>query len=153
MFAFHPEVAALFRAGGWSPERRTDLAVWEQKLRAQGFELFGAAERVLACVGGLTVRGPARAETRGCAREIVFDPLAGGDGKRERFKEWEQLVGQRLYPLADLGPRLSLMVAEDGAVFAGQMCLFYRYGGTFEEAMAMYFLGAGAKPIQCSWCD
>lgn len=153
MFAFHPEVAVLFRSAGWEPERRVEIGTWEEALRVQGFQLFPAAERILTSVAGLTVRGPARVETRWRPREIVFDPRAGGAGERDRFEEWEELVGQRLYPLADLNPRLSVAVAEDGAIFAGQMCLFYRYGETFEEAMALYFLGFGAGAIRCSWCD
>jgi hypothetical protein len=152
VFAFHPEVDTLFRSAGWHPERRVDVATWHTSLSGQGFQLFPAAERILGCVGGLTVRGPARAETRWCAREIVFDPVRASAGQSKHFREWEELVGQKLYPLADLTPRLGVVVAEDGTIFAGIKCLFYRYGGTFEEAMMLYFLGL-QHPVQCTWCD
>jgi hypothetical protein len=152
VFAFHPEVDSLFRSAGWLPERRVDVAVWHTALGSQGFQLFPAAERIVGSVGGLTVRGPTRAETRWYPREVVFDPLSGGDGEFDRFEQWREVVGQRLYPLADLNPRLCVMVAEDGEIFAGQMSLFYRYGATFEEAMALFFLGI-QHPVQCSWCD
>ncbi|MBN9120902.1 MAG: SUKH-3 domain-containing protein [Planctomycetes bacterium] len=153
MFVFHPEVADLFRSAGWLPERRVEIATWEEALRARGIPIFPAAERVIASVGGLTVRGPARVETRWCPRAITFDPLAGSAGGCEQFERWRELVGQRLYPLADLKPRLCLTVAEDGSLFAGQKDLFYRYGDTFEEAMALHFLGAGTRPLQGQWCD
>jgi hypothetical protein len=152
MFAFHPEIDSLFRAAGWLPERCVEIAVWDAALRTQGFQFFPAAERIVAGVGGLTVRGPARAETRWYPREITFDPVIGGDGEFDRFEQWQQLVGQRLYPLADLNPRLCVMVAEDGVIFAGQMNLFYRYGHTFEEAMELFFLGP-QRPVRCVWCD
>jgi hypothetical protein len=150
MFTFHPEVAKLFCAAGWAPERRVEVASLEKALSSRGLHLFPAAARILASVGGLTVRGPARAETRGYAREIAFDPLRGA-ADREQFEMWEQLAGRRLCPLAGPCPRLCLLVAEDGGLFAGQTHLFYRYGSTFEEAMALYFLGA--QPVRCPWCD
>jgi hypothetical protein len=152
VFAFHPEVEALFRAAGWSPERRAEVAPWDAALRTRGFQLFPAAERVIESVGGLTVRGPARAETRWYPREIAFAPCARVEGEFDQFERWQQLVGQRLYPLADLTPRLCVMVAEDGSIFAGIKNLFYRYGATFEEAMELYFLGP-RQPVRCAWCD
>lgn len=152
MFKFHPEVDALFRSAGWHPERRVDVGTWHAPLSTQGFELFAAAERIVGSVGGLTVRAPARAETRWIAREVTFDPVRASAGEVEHFRQWEESVGLRLYPLADVTPRLCLMAAEDGVIFAGIKCLFYRYGGTFEEAMALHFLGV-QSPVQCNWCD
>jgi hypothetical protein len=83
---------------------------------------------------------------------MIFDPVRASAGEAEHFRQWQESVGQKLYPLADLTPRLCVMVAEDGAIYAGIKCLFYRYGATFEEAMALYFLGI-QNPVQCNWCD
>jgi len=52
--------------------------------------------------------------------------------------------------VADLNPRLIVMVGEDGAIFAGMMDLFYKWGSIFEDAMSPYFLGAG-QSMQCIW--
>jgi hypothetical protein len=138
---FAPEVELLFCAAGWTADRQIDPAPWHDVLRGERFVMFLAAERVIRNVGGLVVRGPGRPETNGYSREITFDPVKGGTGEHDRFEEWQELTGTLLYPLADLNPRLSVMVGEDGAVYAGQMDLFYRWGDTFEEAMELFFLG------------
>ena len=52
VFAFHPEVDALFRSAGWLPERRVDVATWHAKLADQGVQLFPVAEPSSAALVG-----------------------------------------------------------------------------------------------------
>jgi hypothetical protein len=144
---FNSQVEALFCAAGWTADRCVDPAQWHDRLRREGFVLFPVAERVVRNVGRLIVRGPGRPETNEYSREVSFDPVDGGAGEYDRFEEWQRLTGMLLYPLADLNPRLSVMVGEDGSVYAGQMDLFYRWGDTFEKAMEVYFLGS-RRPVE-----
>ncbi|MGW2564173.1 SUKH-3 domain-containing protein [Streptomyces sp. NPDC001514] len=94
------EVEAVLRGSGWHPGRSVDTAVWRERLEAEGFRVHSAAEEFLREFGGLTVDSGGPGITR--AREAFeLDPLLAL-GEDDRFGEWGEEIGRRLFPLGEL---------------------------------------------------
>ncbi|MFI8350972.1 SUKH-3 domain-containing protein [Streptomyces sp. NPDC085596] len=95
-----PEVVRVLEASGWAPGRRVDTGCWRSMFEPVGLVMHGAAEAFLREFGGLTmnVSGPGIT----CARTpFELDPeLAGGE--EDRFLEWSESIGRRLFPVGEL---------------------------------------------------
>ncbi|OPF82500.1 hypothetical protein VT50_0207075 [Streptomyces antioxidans] len=100
MSEWSPEVREVLAASGWTAGRRVDTAHWRSMFEAVGIVMHDAAETFLQEFGGLSVRigGPGLS----CAREpFALDPeLACGED--DRFSEWSDSLGIRLFPLGEL---------------------------------------------------
>lgn len=94
------EVEEVLRGAGWYPGRNSDPAPWREQLEADGFHIHPSAETFLREFGGLSVGHSGPGITR--AREpFELDPLLAL-GEADRFGEWGQEIGRRLYPLGEL---------------------------------------------------
>ncbi|MGW1093504.1 SUKH-3 domain-containing protein [Streptomyces sp. NPDC002596] len=94
------EVETVLRGAGWYPGRSIDTTGWRERLEADGFRIHSTAEEFLREFGGLTVGSGGRGITR--AREAFeLDPLLAL-GEDDRFGEWGEEIGRRLFPLGEL---------------------------------------------------
>ena len=100
MIDWSPEVRKVLKRSGWAPGRRTDTRRWRSMFERAGLPMHDAAESFLQEFGGLTVRISGPGIT--CAREpFELDP-ALVQGEEDRFLEWGEEIGHRLFPLGEL---------------------------------------------------
>ncbi|MGW4723758.1 SUKH-3 domain-containing protein [Streptomyces sp. NPDC004291] len=113
----HPwssEVERVLREAGWHAGRTVDTAGWKQLLEQDGFRSHAAAEDFLREFGGLTAGHGGAGITR--AREpFDLDPLLAL-GEADRFDEWSEEIGHRLFPVGELTGGL-LGLDEDGELY------------------------------------
>ncbi|MFG2813696.1 SUKH-3 domain-containing protein [Streptomyces sp. NPDC048410] len=100
MSAWTPEVVEVLEASGWVPGRRVDTDGWRAMFEPHGLAMHDAAAAFLREFGGLTVRVSGPGIT--CARTpFELDPeLARGE--EDRFLDWGESIGRRLFPLGEL---------------------------------------------------
>ncbi|MFE0641792.1 SUKH-3 domain-containing protein [Streptomyces sp. NPDC058877] len=115
MSNWSPEVNAVLEASGWTPGRKVGTDRWRSMFESVGLAMHDAAEAFLQEFGGLTVNvnGPGIS----CARTpFELDPeLAWGEN--DRFAEWGEAIGRRLYPLGELDHgRFFLGIDEAGVI-------------------------------------
>ncbi|MFE2581540.1 SUKH-3 domain-containing protein [Streptomyces sp. NPDC059378] len=116
MSKWSQEVLEVLEASGWTAGRRVDTAGWRSRFEAVGIVMHDAAEKFLQEFGGLIVNigGPGI----NCAREpFELDPeLAWGED--DRFSEWSDSLGRRLFPLGELDHgRFFLGIDEDSEIY------------------------------------
>ncbi|MEV0603107.1 SUKH-3 domain-containing protein [Streptomyces sp. NPDC050315] len=100
MSEWSPGVLEVLEASGWTAGRRVDTAGWRSMFEAVGIGMHDAAERFLSEFGGLTVSvgGPGITSSQELCE---FEPeLACGE--EDRFSEWSEALGRRLFPLGEL---------------------------------------------------
>ncbi|MFE5947112.1 SUKH-3 domain-containing protein [Streptomyces sp. NPDC056480] len=138
-------MADVLEASGWAPGRMVDTARWRTRFAALGFDMHAAALAFLKEFGGLTVNvsGPGIS----CARTpFELDPeLAWGD--EDRFTEWGEAIGRRLYPLGELDHgRFFLGIDEVGVIYLveGWIADF----GPMPRAMENLALGVAPRAIE-----
>jgi hypothetical protein len=92
------------------------LGSWTSQL-APGFVIFPAAAVALRRFGGIDVVQSGWGVS--VAREtFTLDPTLAL-GEEDRFRDYEVLIGQHLYPLGECGNgNYFLAISEDGSVFA-----------------------------------
>ncbi|MFD8735878.1 SUKH-3 domain-containing protein [Streptomyces sp. NPDC059618] len=116
MSEWSPEVLEVLEASGWTVGRRVDTAGWRSRFEAVGLVMHDAAGRFLQEFGGLTVSigGPGINRAR---EPFELDPeLAWGED--DRFSEWSESVGRRLFPLGELDHgRFFLGIDEDCEIY------------------------------------
>lgn len=116
MSSWSTETGKVLEASGWTPERQVDTDRWRSMFEAVGLAMHDAAEAFLQEFGGLTVNvsGPGIS----CARTpFELDPeLAWGED--DRFAEWGESIGHRLFPLGELDHgRFFLGIDEVGVIY------------------------------------
>ncbi|MEU4065899.1 SUKH-3 domain-containing protein [Streptomyces wedmorensis] len=112
--AWSSEVERVLREAGWHPGRAVDTTGWKQQLEQDGFRSHAAAEDFLRELGGLAVGHGGAGITR--AREpFDLDPLLAL-GEADRFDEWSEEIGHRLFPVGELAGGL-LGLDEDGELY------------------------------------
>ncbi|MGW4871862.1 SUKH-3 domain-containing protein [Streptomyces chartreusis] len=116
MSEWSPEVLEVLEASGWTAGRQVDTTGWRSMFEAVGIVMHDAAERFLQEFGGLTVNigGPGINRAR---EPFELDPeLAWGED--DRFSEWSDSLGRRLFPLGELDHgRLFLGIDEGGEIY------------------------------------
>lgn len=101
MSSWSSKVRKVLQASGWTPGRKVDTGRWRVMFERTGLSMHDAAERFLREFGGLTVNisGPGVS----CAREpFELDPALAWDSEEDRFLEWGESIGRRLFPLGEL---------------------------------------------------
>jgi hypothetical protein len=115
MSEWSPEVLEVLEASGWTVGRRVDTADWRSMFEAVGIVMHDAAEAFLQEFGGLTVSvgGPGISRAR---EPFELNPeLAWGED--DRFSEWSDSLGRRLFPLGELdGGRFFLGIDEGSEI-------------------------------------
>ncbi|MGW1246567.1 SUKH-3 domain-containing protein [Streptomyces sp. NPDC002535] len=111
-----PEVERVLREAGWHPGRVVDATCWKQQLEQEGFRSHAAAEDFLREFGELAVGHGGAGITR--AREpFALDPLLAL-GEADRFDQWSQEIGHRLFPVGELADGLAFLgLDEDGELY------------------------------------
>ncbi|WP_189801752.1 SUKH-3 domain-containing protein [Streptomyces tanashiensis] len=99
-YAWPSEVETVLRDAGWHPGRAVDTRAWKERLEQDGFRSHAAAEGFLREFGELTVghRGGGITRARG---PFDLDPLLAL-GEADRFAEWSEEIGHRLFPVGEL---------------------------------------------------
>ncbi|MFF7181555.1 SUKH-3 domain-containing protein [Streptomyces sp. NPDC008121] len=136
--AWSSEVERALRAAGWYPGRALDTRDWKQQWEQDGFRSHAAAEDFLREFGGLWVGHGGAGITR--AREpFDLDPLLAL-GEADRFGEWGEEIGRRLFPIGELDRGHAFLgLDEDGELYAVDDWLA-RFG-RMPEAMENLVLG------------
>lgn len=141
MERFSNTVELTLKDAGWFAGRNVNDQVeeWSRNLHFDGFEIFPAAERVLAEFGGLIVTQDAPGLS--CAREpfSVVPTLAAGEA--DRFGEFATHLKTRLYPLGEAaGGNCFLAIAENGEVFLIMDDILW-LGQNMDQALEKLILG------------
>ena len=142
---FSDVVVDALKNSGWQPGRRVDDSTIRGWLRSlEGFEVNGAAERVLQEFGGLKIdqRGPGVSVARG---PINFDPMKAS-GEDDRFADFASLTG-KLFPLGEVWGGYALFaISPDERVFA-VMDDVWLVGESFAEALDHLVRGVKSKRL------
>ncbi|MET7356681.1 SUKH-3 domain-containing protein [Streptomyces mirabilis] len=116
MSEWSPQVLEVLEASGWAAGRQVDTVGWRSMFEAVGIVMHDAAEAFLQEFGGLTVSigGPGINRAR---EPFDLDPeLVWGED--DRFSEWSDSLGRRLFPLGELGHgRFFLGIDEDREIY------------------------------------
>jgi hypothetical protein len=142
------ETEAELRAAGWREGRDVGekLSTWESLLQeSDKFELFAEARRALREFGELSVcrTGPGR---EGARSSFHLDPSLTA-GEADRFEEYEQTLGEKLFPLGEVDEgHAYLVMSESGKTYLLMDFLIY-LAPTFEEAMEALIEGRRGKVL------
>lgn len=144
MSEWSPEALEVLEASGWTAGRRVDTTGWRSMFEAVGIVMHDAAEKFLQEFGGLIVSigGPGTNRAR---EPFELDPeLAWGED--DRFSEWSESLGRRLFPLGELdGGRFFLGIDEDS-----EICLVETWVASFgpmPQALENLILGVMPRRI------
>ncbi|MDR6981121.1 hypothetical protein J2X68_007863 [Streptomyces sp. 3330] len=106
----------VLEASGWMAGRRVDTTGWRSRFEAVGIVMHDAAEQFLQEFGGLivSVDGPGINRAR---EPFELDPeLAWGED--DRFSEWSDSLGIRLFPLGEFDHgRFFLGIDDDSEIY------------------------------------
>lgn len=142
---FNPTTLRVLTAAGWTErrDRPDDLDLWEKKL-SLGFALFSSAADALRRFGGIQVTR--RAPGAGWAlRSFHLDPVLALD-EEDRFEEFGELLGARLYPLGELDDgHAFLAIDEAGRVYA-LMLDVWLLGDSIDDAIEALVTGDATTP-------
>ena len=143
---FSKIVSETLRAAGWFPGRRVPTDNWRQRLEADSFRSSEVAVDALAEFGGLQIRQRGAGITM--ARESIdLDPCLAL-GERDRFLQFEGLIGRGLFPLGEGGGgHFFIAMSDEGAVF-GVADGIVQLGATIEEALTNLILGIRGVAIR-----
>ncbi|MET8783940.1 SUKH-3 domain-containing protein [Streptomyces sp. NPDC004589] len=144
MSSWSPETGEVLEASGWTPGRKVSTDHWRSMFEAAGLAMHDAAEVFLQEFGGLTVNvsGPGIS----CARTpFELDPeLAWGED--DRFAEWGESIGHRLFPLGELDHgRFFLAIDEVGVIYLVET--WVASFGPMPQAMENLVLGVAPRRI------
>lgn len=144
MRSWSPEVAEVLAGSGWVPGRRVGTERWRAVFEAVGLDMHDAAAAFLEEFGGLTVdvRGPGIS----CARTPFELAPELARGEEDRFAEWGESIGRRLFPLGELDEgRFFLGIDEAGEVYlvASWVASF----GPMPQAMEHLVLGVAPDRV------
>lgn len=100
MIELAAEAQRFLVEAGWFPGRRVDISAWHSSYAKTGLVMHEAAANFLSEFGGLKVghRGPGVTSSR---EAFDLDP-ALVVGEEDRFIEWGQEIGRRLFPVGGL---------------------------------------------------
>ncbi|MEV5881011.1 SUKH-3 domain-containing protein [Streptomyces sp. NPDC052101] len=144
MSCWSQEVREVLEASGWTPGRKVDTGRWRSMFITVGLAMHDAAEAFLQEFGGLTVNvsGPGIS----CARTpFALDPeLAWGED--DRFVQWGESIGHRLFPLGELDHgRFFLGINEVGVIYLVET--FVASFGPMPQALENLVLGVAPRRI------
>lgn len=133
---------------GWSPARCVDSSRWEAVMSQDGLEIVPTAKCIMKSFGGLviSIRSPPDAE---CQPPVAYFDLQmpGGQADVSRIVDWQDRLGVRLNPIAELSNGQSvLVVASDGRIFGILDARIYLYGESFVDAIENVFLSGKKSP-------
>jgi hypothetical protein len=101
MVEWRPEVREVLERAGWWPGRKIDTDRWRSQFESTGIPMHQAADAFLQEFGNLSVSisGPGISRAR---EPFVIDPELLWDSEEDRFLEWSETIGRRLFPLGEL---------------------------------------------------
>lgn len=141
-----PDVDAVLRKAGWTPDRWHPLSEDEWVRRVgPGFTWSPAAHDALARFAGIRVEqsGPGVAAARGT---FEFRPEAAL-GEDDRFEWFRPIIHTGLFPLGEMdGGHAFLAVARDGRVYA-LMDEAWRVGETIEDEITALVRGTAITKL------
>lgn len=134
--SFSERTARLLSQAGWSPHRTVDASQAVAYLRSDGYAVFATVERFLSVFFGLVVRYPHYKDPTVVDR-MHFDAEAAA---RNVFPEtvggWASLVRTALCPIGEaFRENMTLLMSEQGKVYAGRDDLLLEVGSDAEEAI------------------
>jgi hypothetical protein len=138
-----PEVEAVLMQAGWDPDRdrSTEVTAWLGQL-GEAFPIVRTALDVLGRFGGLDVEliGPGEEWSR---QSFRIDPTLAL-GEDDRFTDFSEMLGVRLFPLGEVGNQALLALGEDGKVYALMLDLWW-VGDSIDEAIERLVRGLSGR--------
>lgn len=145
---FSKQTIDLLEASGWRPERKISIDHWIEKLESEGYLVLQEAKEILESFGELTVV-PLKTEKAVYASEVLrFDPILAGAGEYDRISYWENRLGVRMTPIAEIGGGATLLIAGNGEVYSSWDRFLSREGVSFEDAIEHTLIKADRMPEQ-----
>jgi SUKH-3 immunity protein of toxin-antitoxin system len=136
IFSVKPEVEAVLRECGWTPDRRVPTEQWNEPLLQKGLPCFPAALRILENFGGLIVDPPGRERPQFPLERMMFDPIFAAWGYLGWIAQLQERYRLRFFPVAENGNERMLLVSDCGRVFRlSGGSLFDCFGESLEEAV------------------
>jgi hypothetical protein len=74
-----------------------------------------------------------------------FFPLEAGSGQRDMVEVWERSLKRTLFPLGEVFRYMTLLVADDGRIYAGETDTLHLIGDNIDRALET-LIDAKSKP-------
>ncbi len=136
----------VLTAVGWAPDRSVPTSQWIAALEAGGFSVVPAAAAILRNFGGLTLPPVRRPSDPHAPENLVFDPLGTADPEAAAY--WEQFLGKKLTPIAEVGDQGCLLLAETGEVYTSWDRFLFRDGDSLEDALENTLVFGRRRPVE-----
>lgn len=139
----HSDVARILAEAGWDPnrDRSDEITRWLSQL-GDCFPVVQGARDVLTRLGGLNVQltGPGEEWSR---QSFRIDPTLAL-GEDDRFADFSQMLGVRLFPLGEVGHEAFLALGEDRKIYALMLDLWL-VGDSVDEALDALVRGRSGR--------
>jgi hypothetical protein len=142
-----PEVDRCLRTAGWTPSRQVETSGWLTQLSSEGYTVVAAARPILQSLGGLTIFPVEEDDQAFTPQPFDFCPLDAGSGQRDLVELWEKRLGQPLLPLGQAFGYMTLLVAGDGRILAGETDTLHLIGQDIDEALEVMITAKRAPTV------
>jgi len=130
-----PSIEHCLRQGGWYPGRHVDPTCWLKPLEQEGFSVSPPADQILRVLGGLRFDPPESDDQAFRPAPFDFLPLEAGSGQRDIVEVWEGTLKRTLFPLGEVFRYMTLLVADDGRIYAGETDTLHFIGDNIDRAL------------------
>lgn len=137
----------ILRAVGWNPGRCVPTEHWTTLLSREGFQMLPEATLHLSELGGLEIVGKRLPESLRPGCNMLFNPELAASGEFDRVEYWEQRLGLRLSPIAEVDGGI-LLLGADGRAWVCFCNLLFVAGNSFDEAIENLLVNRGQKLVE-----
>ena len=106
-----------------------------------------AARQILESFGGLKLTPSEEDNQAFTPQPFEFCPVEAGSGQRDLVGVWEVQLGQPLLPLGQAFGYMTLLIAADGRVLAGETDTLHLIGETIGDALETMIVARSAPTI------
>ena len=145
--ALSAPVDRCLRGAGWTPSRRADPSEWLDQLSKEGYTVVPAARPILESLASLTIVPDEEDDQVFTPQPFDFCALDAGSGQRDLVQLWETRLGQPLFPLGQAFGYMTLLVADDGRVLAGETDTLHLIGKNIDEALEVMIIAKRAPTV------
>ncbi|WP_162655956.1 SUKH-3 domain-containing protein [Tuwongella immobilis] len=138
MLIANPTIIEILTASGWSAGRSVDISNWVSQLEDAGYEMNTMSLLVLSSLGGLTIHPDSSDSQVYSPSPIRFDPTLLK--WLPRPLPWEYQLGTVLSPLGECYDDSSLLIGNDGRLYANWDSFMECLGENFEDSLCTLLL-------------
>jgi len=141
-----PYVVKVLKANNWTVDRKIDIIPVIEQLENEGYHCFEYAKKVLESLNGISIYVNSADGYMGAQLDI--DALDGGSGEYDRLEDFEQIAGEKLFPIGH-NPIEFIYVGESKKVYGGSWKEFRLLGNNIEDFLNRNFIMG--SPFKVLW--